>query len=216
MEIQEIKCHDEYYDDELMDALNQLERNKKECLFLIDNCLWIYANKIQNMSINKVSQRFKTLLIEREPYLKTQLEMQMSTMDDGKITTINEGLFYPLSRPIILRNISPRYIGEIIFGDLMFRVQLYFDWHKFAELLNKIGIEFSWSSIKQVRREIAKPWHLRTSVIINGRMPQLRWNDVTLNITGYNLIRILFDGIRPQTLANQFIESLSIIKEKFN
>jgi hypothetical protein len=215
-EIQEIKCDIEYYDDELMELLDRLFNNKKEQIILIDNCLWIYANIDSKLSFNKISDSFKTLLIQKEPRLRQYLEAKWPQWDVGNIAIINQGLNLPISRPIYLRNIDLKYINEIIVGNLMFKLQLYFDWDKFGELLNKTGIELSWSTNRQARREKSKPNNLRSSVIVYGKLPQLRWNDVFSTITGASLIRILFDGIRPQTMAKQFLESFSILREKAN
>jgi hypothetical protein len=96
----------------------------------------------------------------------------------------------------------------------MFRVYLFLDWSKLMELFQKYGFDFSWSSHKKALREKSKPWHERTSVIINGRLPQLRFHDASGTISGSTIIRILFDGIRPKTIVSQTLESYNTFVRK--
>lgn len=206
LDIQELQCQDEDYDGELRDLLYELEGNKKEAYCLIDNCLWIYANNDSSLSLSEVTQNFRELLTKKESRLHPQLKMNQSMWSDTGITPINWGFDLPASRPLFLRNLDPIHIGDIAYGALQHRLLLYLDWEKFGQLFDKAGGEFGWSTDKQARRERAKAWMDRRSVIVNGRIPQFRFGYFFGFISGATLIRIMFDGTRPQSVVNQLAE----------
>lgn len=214
IEIQEIHTPDDFYDQELNNLLKKLNDKGEEDVCLIDDCLWIYANKNIKLPLNEVVRKFKDILISNENRLQTLLNKKLPRWDDGRIFTLNTGFGFPVSRPIFHRNIEPRFLGHIANGNLMFRIYLYLDWKKYGELYNNCGLEFSWSSHIKALREKPKPPHERTSVIINGRLPQIRLHDAHGTIPGSNIIRILFDGIRPKTIVNQTFESYKFTIEK--
>jgi hypothetical protein len=213
MEIQEIRTPDEFYDNDLNRLLKNVSSKNKEDICLIDDCLWIYANSNLKTSLIDAVKKFKDVLISKNFRLKSLLTKKLPPWDGGKIITLNAGFNFPISRPIFLRDINPELLGHIADGDLTFRIYLYLDWEKFGNLFRNAGIEFSWSSCKKALREKTKVWHEQTSVIIYGRLPQIRYEDVYGTIPGSNIIRILFDGIKPKTIVAQTLETYKTIIE---
>lgn len=211
IKIRELATLDEYYDDELRDLLTQVGSDTKEGYRVIDDSLWIYANKDRSLSVREVTERFQKILEEKEPRFELLFKMRRSPGDIPKTVSINAGFNVPASRPLFLRHLEPEQIGEIAYGPLNRRVLLCLDWEKFGQLINEAGAEFFWSTQKQARRERAEKWSNRSSTIAYGRMPLFRVGEATGSVSGAALIRIMFDGIRPKTLANQLVETLQMM-----
>jgi hypothetical protein len=214
IEVQTLKTKDEHYDDELRDLLTEVE-SAGEGYRVVDDCLWIYANQDDSLSTPQVTQKFFQILKKNEKRFELLLKKKLSSGDIGGIESINNGFNSPTSIPLFLRHLEPEQIGQIAYGSLMRRVQLFLDWETFGKLFNEAGAEFLWSTPKQARKERAKKFSERRGVIVYGRMPLVRVGDGTGSISGAALIRVMFDGIRPKTLVGQLVESLQLMLKKY-
>jgi len=113
---------------------------------------------------------------------------------------------------IFLRKLSEKNISELIAGKLLNNVLIYFNWNKFGELFKEYSGEFKWSNKKEGRRERSKPFNKQMCMVIDDRIPKIYYKNDYCSLTGANFIQIIFDGIKPSSMAAKISEFFTVRK----
>ncbi len=205
MKIKESKIIEEYYDEELNSFLTELSHTK-DGVICIDECLWIYASYNVDYSPEQHKKRFLSLIHESTKNNTGYIDSVFDMNEEGRVIQIMEWLEQAICIPMFMRNLSDDNINEITTGTLLTRAFLYIDWHQFGKLFRAYDGTFFWSSKKEGRREKAQKFNKRTCMVLDDRIPTIEYKWGKTAITGANLIRILFDGLCPRTIAAQLSE----------
>ncbi|MGR3303305.1 MAG: hypothetical protein ACUZ8I_12490 [Candidatus Scalindua sp.] len=205
IKIQESFVLDDYYDDKFDQLLEQIKVTK-DGVIVIDDCLWIYASYNLENTLEDHKKRFLELIINNNPMDVITIRSVFDNSEEGRVIPINEWISQHVCIPLFLRNLSAFNIAEIVLGKLLTRVFMFFDWNQFGQLFKKFDGSFIWSSKKTGRREKSQPLHKRSCLVIDDRIPQISFKRGISFVTGANLIRILFDGLKPSVLASQLSE----------
>jgi hypothetical protein len=192
------------YDSELNPVLLKAIANHSEECELVGGCIWAYANADSNIRREEATLRFTDLLCSRVPDEHQRFLRKPNAKDRDRVAPLVWGLHHPISVPLFLRNLDIDATAATLCGDLRFKVMLYIDWHRFATLCKDSGALFSFVGGKPVRRARSVQANARPP-LISGRLAQLTVEDVQNTVTDPALVRMLFDGITPQTVIKTMI-----------
>jgi len=210
MRVVDISTKQDSYDAALGQVLTNVLDGRLETCELIAGCIWIYANSDPSINREQAAVRFINTLSNRISQEHLRNIRRPGPHDRDRIVPLIWGLHQPVSLPLFLRSLSAEIIAAALCGELRHKVMMYIDWSRFAVLCKEAGASISFLGGKAVRRSRAEPANMRLP-IIGGRLAQLAIEDVKAGITDPMLIRILFDGITPQTVINDIIAHAQIM-----
>lgn len=212
--IQELRTLDRFYDSELSWLLEEAIAGRR-AVTSIDGCLWVYADGRRDVrSQEEIQGGFVEELTRRVPSLEGVLRESFAARDARRTVMLSQGVYCPVSKPLFVRDLTPQQVVAVVYGRLRTRVLLFLDWEAFGRLVHECGAEFAWSTEKEARKQKAVPSNRRPEVV-RGRLPLVHAGPVKMTIMGANMVRIMFDGLRPRTLVEQQIESANILEERF-
>lgn len=195
--IPEVATPDETYDDILSKVLREA-RETGEATVTIDDTLTIHAG---------TSQPTSALLATLSDKLQRPLDLTGRHQTRNTVETLERGAWVPDAIPLYLRGIPVEDVRAILNGNLFRRVLLHIDWEGFGTLIKAAGAGFTWSTEKEGRSQHSKP-HRQRRLTIDNRIPMVTLGDHYLKLGDRHLARMLFDGIRPRTIAAQLVEVL--------
>lgn len=195
--ISDVATPDETYDDALAGALRDA-RGNGEATLTIDDTLTIHVGTSQPPSVLLATLRRK---------LNKPLDLTGRQYTRNTVETLERGAWVPDAIPLYLRGIPVEDVRAILIGNLFRRVLLHIDWDGFGELVRAAGAQFTWSTEKEGRSQHSKP-HRQRRLTIDNRIPIVTVGDHYLKLGDRHLARMLFDGIRPRTIAAQLVHVL--------
>lgn len=201
--IPDVATPDETYDDTLAEVLQEV-RKAGEVTVTIDDTLTIHVG---------TSQPPSTLLATMSDKLKRPLDLTGRRYTRNTVETLERGAWVPDAIPLYLRGIPVEDVRAILIGNLFRRVLLHIDWEGFGTLITGAGAGFTWSTEKEGRSQHSKP-HRQRRLTIEDRIPMVTLGDHYLKLGDRHLARMLFDGIRPRTVATQLVETLSQLGQR--
>lgn len=181
-----------------------------DSLAVIDDCLWIYVRGSRDVPDAQLPQLFlkKLQVLGSEP----SMDLYKRIAQDARIPlmSLQDGFEFKSTLPIFLRDLPAERISQIVLGRCV--VLYYFDWLKFGELFNEHGAQFIWSSVKEGRRELAKP-EAERMLLCNGRIPQVRKGDCTVSIGAPIFLMMPYDGMTPRSIAMGEVAMLDYLEK---
>lgn len=211
IEIRELKTPGEDYDEELRWVIEDA-RERGSSLTVVDGCLWIYVDATPRLTLDEIQQRFGDAVTRENPSLVSRIGQAFHARDAGRAVLFSHSLYHPMAKPPFLRKLEPETVASVTCGDLRAGVWLYLDWQMFGQLCESAGATFSWSSEREARRMRAEPMKMRPETV-DGRLPLVTLGPVKTGVTGANMVELMFDGVRPRTLAARLVESVPILEE---
>jgi hypothetical protein len=211
IEIHQLKSPGEDYDDELARLVRDATRNGS-AVTAIDGCLWIYVDATPSLTTHEIQQRFRDAVARENPSITDRIGQAFQRRDSGRAALLSQALYHPMAKPPFLRRLEPETVAATTCGDLRARVWLYFDWQVFGRLCESAGATFSWSSEREAGRNRTEPAKMRLETV-DGRMPLITVGEVQSGITGANMVELMFDGLRPRSLAARMVESSQLLEE---
>jgi hypothetical protein len=199
------------YDAGVRQILHRALESGSEVVELVEDCVWVYANGNPGIDHANAVQRFQSVLEERGVPIPSAAAQAVARRDRDRIVPLDWGHYQPLAKPLLLRQFEPEVIGSLIGGRLMYKVFLYLDWSRFANLVTRTGARFAWSSEKEGRRAAAEPEAVRPA-LFGGRLAQIQVEDVTMYVTDPSLVQLYFDGLPPKALIERSVLSGRRIK----
>lgn len=192
------------YDDQLERWLT--ESVDGDVLKCVDGCLYVFIQRGDNSYEERLGA-FVSRLRNECPDVVRWHEENIGNPRDA-ILTLDRSTFDPLSMPLFLRQLSAIHVADILHGPLLQRVCLFFDWDQFGKLVVQAGGEFLWSTRRAGRRARAKPGG-QGAWTIGDRIPRVQLpNGFGMQLGASEFLRIWFDGIRPFTIAEEFVSLL--------
>jgi hypothetical protein len=210
IEIHELKTPGEDYDDELGGVVRDATENG-EGLTIIDDCLWIFVDATPGLTLRKVQQRFRDAVTRENSSLAASISRAFAVRDAGRAVLLGHALYHPMAKPPFLRRLDAETVAAITCGSLRAQVWLYLDWHGFSRLCESAGARFSWSSERQAGANRTQPAAMRLETV-DGRMPVITAGEVQSGVTGANMVELMFDGLRPRSLAARMVESSRVLE----
>jgi hypothetical protein len=205
--ISESKIPVEHYDRELQEIIDSSTGGA--VLRCVDRCLWVYADRDQSKPIGQKIQQFQEAFTSASPASIQWLRQQFGEAEPFAPVPIEGNLSCPEAVPLFLRELEPETVRDLLMGNLMLSVFLFLDWFELGRMFKEMGCELVWSSAKEGRRTLAKPLAQRRATF-GERIARIRLPDGKF-IEGFSKIyRILFEGIRPSTIAAQYVELLKL------
>lgn len=185
----------EYYDQELDGLLTQVRR-KEFARIVIDDCLHILAINQERLSnLHSID-----MLIEEE--LKKKIRTPGTDEPDCRkvLLPFQESIYSPISMPVMLRLFDAYDIADICIGNLV--LFFMFDMNAWGRLFKESRL--SWSSKKEGRRELSKPF-LERQMVIDSRVPSITSRSGnTVRLGDRILPLIMCEGIRPLSMAQEY------------
>jgi hypothetical protein len=185
----------ETYDSEFGELLQEV-RNREFARITVDGCLHVLA-------INQARLRHTIpidSLIESE--LKRRLPAPGPDEPDCRMVMLpfQETFYSPISMPVMMRQLEAIDIADLCIGNVV--LFFLFDMNSWGKLLQEC--QLTWSSKKDGRRELSKPF-LERQMVIDSRVPiiispsgkSVRLGDRILPVT-------VCEGIRPLSMAEHY------------
>lgn len=183
------------YDTELGELLKEV-REREFARITVDGCLHVLA-------INQVRLRHNIpfhSLIESE--LKRRLTApEPNEPDCGTVMVpFQQTLYSPISMPVMIRPLEAIDVADLCIGNVV--LFFMFDMNAWGKLLQECRL--TWSSKKEGRRELSKPF-LERQMVVDSRVPIItspsggwvRLGDMILPF-------MVCEGIRPLSLAENY------------
>ncbi|MGZ8176053.1 MULTISPECIES: hypothetical protein [Methylobacter] len=168
----------------------------------VDSCLWIAAVTQSTIKMSDITSAIENsaLVGPNSEHSKNWLRESYGKTVPYPIHNICESFYYPIAYPLYLANIPTEHLVEIVLGKV--RVYMYFDWASFGRLADSLGIQFKWSTKKVGRRMKAQPKSLRP-LVLGGCVPIIVVGEVEIMLGETQMVRVLFDLIRPEIMLRQ-------------
>ena len=197
----------EHYDRELQEIIDSSRGGA--ILRCVDRCLWVYADRDQSKSIGQKIQQFQEAFTSASPASIQWLRQQFGEAESFAPVPVEGNLSCPEAVPLFLRELEPETVRDLLMGKLMLSVFLFLDWFELGRMFEEMGCELVWSSAKEGRRTQAKPFAQRRATF-GERIARIRLPDGNFVEGLSKIYRILFEGIRPSTIAAQCVELLKL------
>lgn len=210
IEIHELKTPGEDYDEELGRVVRE-PASKGAGWTVIDGCLWIYVDATPRLTVRELQQRFRETVTRENPSLTVSIDRAFDSRDAGRAVLLGRALYHPMAKPPFLRRLDADTVAATTCGSLRDRVWLYLDWHAFGRLCESAGARFSWSSEREAGRNRTEPAAMRLETV-DGRIPLMTVGEVQSGVTGANMVELMFDGLRPRSLAVRMVESSRLLE----
>jgi hypothetical protein len=195
------------YDSELETWLAQSVQGA-DVMGCVDGCLHVLVSRDSRTYDERIAAFFARLG-ETCPSATRWAAANLGELTNN-VATLDQSTFDPLSRPLFLRRFSPEHVADVLHGDLIQRVLLFFDWDAFAAVVAEAGGRLAWTTKRIGRRERARPGG-PTLLIIGDRIPRIELaNGFGMNLGGSEISRVLYDGARPSTVAQEYVNVLRI------
>jgi hypothetical protein len=192
----------EIYDFELTACLRQAEA-EGSAFRCIDDCLWIFVSPELRLSRRDAVSEFSRRVFEASPETRTWLVERTGRDVLHPVGTVDQWSFVPSAIPIFLRPLEAEDVLELVFGKLMERVWLFFDWRGFENVVRNAGCELKWVKPRQVDGRYLEP-------IVGKRTPRVIRKDKPGPELGISpMTRIMAEGIRPSSVAAQYAEVIA-------
>lgn len=209
LEVMEIPDPENFWFSELEATLVRAVSTSGTAECVIDGCLHIYADASPRTHWLDAQHQFVQRMTQAEPRITGEKRRN----DLGRIVSLHEGLFEPVTLPLFIAPIEPSLVGEVLYGALLRKVFLSLDWQVFAQLIEERGGRLEWTGRKERDQRLSLPWDLRSFAVF-GEVPKVVFDDVTLYPTGANLRQVFFDGLSPRNLARNFEEMARLLRER--
>lgn len=185
------------YDSRDLNDLLREVRTKEFASTTVDNCLHILA----------VNQRYRRDGVSVDNLIDKELKTKMvkpSTDEPichGLLISLQDTIYSPISMPVMMRPLDPEDIADICIGNIL--VLFMFDMNAWGKLFRKC--RFSWSTLKEGRREKSKPFHER-QMVVNDRIPMITSmaNDRVIRLGDMIMPRLVCEGIAPSSMAQSY------------
>jgi hypothetical protein len=195
----------ECYDGELQLAIDESEH--APVLRCIDHCLWVYIDRDNSKSLTAKIADFERQLTNASPITLKWFRGHFGPNQPFEPVLLEGNLTCPEAIPLFLRQLEPETVRDILIGNLMFSVFLFVDWYELGRIVTDLGAQLAWSTVKKGRSERTKPESQRL-LTIGDRIPRVQASDGRY-LEGFSKIyRVLFEGIRPTSIAVQYIDAL--------
>lgn len=181
----------------LDDALNS---GSRRIVPTNENCIWVCVGGDENESRIELRDALVECL---QKEVDARVTGTVRSNDVGRVINWGESLFRPVTLPLPLLPISANAVGEMLYGRLMRKVLLYFDWHAFAKIIQEEGGVFSWCGKKEAGQRLAEPFATKSFKVF-GEVPKVEFGNVTLYPSGANLDEALFDCLEPRSLVKNW------------
>jgi hypothetical protein len=197
----------EHYDLELQQIIDSSQ--EEVVLRCIDRCLWVYVDRDRSKSIEKKIENFERAFTEARPASMKWFRQQFGEAEPFEPVVVEGNLTCPVAIPLFLRQLEPETIRDLLMGRLMLSVFLFLDWCELECMIAEMGAELIWSTVKEGRRQRAKPQAQRL-LTFGERIPRIQLADGRF-VEGFaKIYRIFFEGITPSTIVAQYVELLKL------
>lgn len=171
----------------------------------VDSCLWIAAVTQSTIKMSEITSAIESsaLVGPNSEHSKIWLRESFGKTVPYPINDIRESFYYPIAYPLYLANIPTEQLVEIVLGKV--RVYMYFDWASFGRLADSLGIQFKWSTKKVGLKMKAQPKSLQP-LVLGDRVPIIVIGEVEIMLGATQMVRVLFDLIRPEIMLRQTSE----------
>jgi hypothetical protein len=203
--VQETRTIVQGYDKAIVDAIEQ--SSDRPVLRCIDRCLWLYVDQRPANTPQEYLEAFTAALFGLSPSIRDWNRVQCESDILVGAVALDANLFVPEAVPLLLRQLPPNVIRDILLGGLKGRVLLYLDWVEFGHVIEDLGAQLTWSSRKAGRAQTSKPYPKR-SMTVGERVPRIQLPDGRYVGGLSKVYRILFDGMLPSVIAAQYVEFL--------
>ncbi len=195
----------EHYDRELQEIIDS--SNDGAVLRCVDRCLWVYADRDQSKSVERKVEHFQEAFKLASPASMQWFRQQFGEAEPFAPVPVEGNLTCPEAKPLLLRELEPEAVRDLLMGKLMLSVFLFLDWHELGRMIAEMGAELVWSTVKQGRRALAKPVAQQLPTL-GERIPQIRLPDGNFVEGLAKVYRIFFEGVTPSTIAAQYVDLL--------
>jgi hypothetical protein len=193
----------ETYDFELTACLRQADA-VGSAFRCIDDCLWVFVWRDPKMTRRDAIAEFSRRVFEASPETKTWLAERTGKDVLHPVGTVDQWSFVPSAIPIFLRPLEIEDILDLVFGKLIGRVLLFFDWMRFEKVVRDAGCELRWMKPKQIDGRYLEP-------IVGKRTPRIFKNGAAGHLGISPMTKIMAEGIRPSSVAAQYAEIIAHI-----
>jgi len=190
----------ESYDQQLDGLLTQVRR-KEFARIVIDDCLHILAINQERLSNNHSID----MLIEEE--LKKRIHTPSTNEPDCRkvLLWFQESIYSPIAMPVMLRPFDAHDIADICIGNVV--LFFMFDMNAWGRLFEESRL--SWSSKKEGRRELSKPF-LERRMVIDSRVPTITSGTGKYVRLGDRILPLMMcESVRPLSMAQEYDYLLS-------
>jgi hypothetical protein len=195
----------ESYDVRLQEILEEpIETPVLRC---IDRCLWVYIDRDPSKSFGERVKSFSDRLSREAPEAWKWSRDHESSNGLVDVVPLDGNLFCPEAIPLVLRQLEPDTIRDVIVGQLTERVLLHVDWKEYGRIVEGLGAQLIWSSTKAGRSQRARPLAQRL-MTVGERIPRIQLADGRYFEGQSKIYRALFDGVCPSSIAAQYVEVL--------
>jgi hypothetical protein len=202
--VQESTTQLKRYDQELQLIIDASDHGP--VLQCIDRCLWVYVDRDTSKDPEEKSAAFERKLTAASPITLQWFIQQFGTDEPFGPVAMEDNLTCPEAIPLLLRQLEPETVRDVLIGKLMSCVFLFVDWYELGRIVAELGAELAWSSTKRGRSQRSKP-KLRRQLSFGDRIPRVQLKKRYCE--GFSKIyRVLFEGITPSSIAAQYVEGL--------
>ncbi len=187
--------------DQALDGLLTQVRRKEFARIVIDDCLHILAINQERLS----NTHSIDMLIEEE--LKKKIRTPGTNEPDCRkvLLWFQESIYSPIAMPVMLRPFDAYDIADICIGNVV--LFFMFDMNAWGRLFKESRL--SWSSKKEGRRELSKPF-LERRMVIDSRVPTITSGTGKYVRLGDRILPLIMcEGIRPLSMAQEYDYRLS-------
>lgn len=202
-----------HWDQELQQVLRSCE-SEDGTITRVDDSLWLFAMKRTNESMTEIQNKFEEQVKNHaHPTALKWMKEYKSGDSFPSIISLQQWVNYLPSRPLFCRDVAIEDMLAILKGTKI--VMMCVDWSALAHSLLQLGITLEWSSRKEGRREKSKPRSDRL-LLVGDQIPILKCGGAVMQLGDSQLIRIVFDGVRPSTLAASYKRPLDLLAQRSN
>lgn len=180
----------------MSDLLRQV-RSREFASTTVDNCLHILA----------INQRYRRDGVSIDDLIDRELKTRMvkPSLDEPNcnelLISLQDTIYSPISMPVMVRPLDPEDIADICIGNIL--VVFMFDMNAWGKLFQKC--RFTWSTVKEGRREKSKPF-LERQMVVDDRIPMITsmTNDRVIRLGDKIIPRLVCEGIAPSSMAQTY------------
>lgn len=205
LEVLECSAAPQSYDEEVVACLRRADVDGS-ALTCVDGCVWIYASHGAHHTRKAAVTEFSRRVFEASPPTKTWVKEHLGLDHLHPVDSLDRWSFVPTALPVFLRAFSAEQVVDLVYGGLMGRVLLFFDWQGFADVVRGRGCSLTWVKPRYMNgREV--------DLRVGRRTPRMGRSDgMGIRLGGLVLNEVLGSGVRPSSVAAQYAEML----EKLN
>lgn len=201
VEIVESSTPTETYDFELTACLRRADADGT-ALACIDGCLWIYVSHEPELIRRDAIAEFSRRVFGASPDTKTWLIERTGKDVLHPVGTVDQWSFVPTAIPLFLRPLDVEDVLDLVYGKLIGRVLLFFDWSRFEKVVRDVGCELTWVKPRPVSGRYIEQ-------IIGKRTPRIGRSDGHgIRLGGSPMTQVMAEGIRPSSVAAQYAEMI--------